>query len=154
MACCLMTQSHYLNWCWLIIKGILWCGHPGAISQEVLINLISILEIPLVHLTWANELMYFCPNTLNSPYEIYYHMPKQIFIQLRKGRIVDKGMENFSRFHCVKLLYFFIYICYFFTEVRQFPNRVQCYIFDMWLFYSRSLANFFCAMLSMSFSFF
>ena len=24
MACCLMLPSHYLNWCWFIIKGVLW----------------------------------------------------------------------------------------------------------------------------------
>ena len=24
MACCLMATSHYLNQCWLIIKGVLW----------------------------------------------------------------------------------------------------------------------------------
>ena len=24
MACCLMAPSHYLNQCWLIIKGVLW----------------------------------------------------------------------------------------------------------------------------------
>ena len=24
MACCLMAPSHYLNWCWLFMKDILW----------------------------------------------------------------------------------------------------------------------------------
>ena len=29
MACCLMTPSHYLNKCWLIIKGSLWHSNDG-----------------------------------------------------------------------------------------------------------------------------
>ena len=32
MACCLMAQSHYLNWCWLIISTVHWLR---AVSLEI-----------------------------------------------------------------------------------------------------------------------
>ena len=60
MDCCLMAPSHYLNQCWLIIKGVLWHS-PASISQ-VLMNLIhnKCLEITLsdvqVQLPGSNEL--------------------------------------------------------------------------------------------------
>ena len=38
MSCCLMAPSHYLNQCWLIIKGVLW--QLRAILQELVVNLI------------------------------------------------------------------------------------------------------------------
>ena len=52
MACCLMAPSHYLNQCWLIIKGIVW---PSTQSNFVR----SAHELLTTSLRgqWVNSLM-------------------------------------------------------------------------------------------------
>ena len=34
MACCLMTPSHYLNWCWLNIKGLLKLSPQSNLAKK------------------------------------------------------------------------------------------------------------------------
>ena len=40
MVCCLMTPSHYINHCWLIIKCILWHSPESNLKKNLLTNLI------------------------------------------------------------------------------------------------------------------
>ena len=42
MACCLTAPSHYLNQCWLIIKGVLWHYHYSIFTR-------SAQELNLLH---------------------------------------------------------------------------------------------------------
>ena len=75
MACCLMTPSHYLNQCWVIIKGVLYHLQKCSvvISQEVPINLICNMysEITLLkllpHLPRANGSQWICASRCFPP---------------------------------------------------------------------------------------
>ena len=62
MAWCLMAPRHYLNQCWLIIKGVLW----HSPKSKVLTNFIHIMFLDIIllkllpHLPGASELICLC----------------------------------------------------------------------------------------------
>ena len=73
MACCLTAPSHYLNQCWLIIRGVLW--HTSEVLQELL--KVSIQDMSLKKTFWkifsnppgANELRTFYPDNNKMSYQ-------------------------------------------------------------------------------------
>ena len=70
MACCLMTPNHYLNQCWLTIKGVLWHSPESnfiGIAQDInLKNEFEIVWKTFPHLPGANELKIRCWYSLSK----------------------------------------------------------------------------------------
>ena len=60
MACCLMAPSHYLNQCWLIIKGVQWHSPESDFTgnvQDIFDMILKMTNSRLHwHFPWTNEL--------------------------------------------------------------------------------------------------
>ena len=67
IACCLKASSHYLNQCWLIIKGVLWHSSESNIPRNGLrLYLLHVFEystcitlLKLLHLPGVSELTHW-----------------------------------------------------------------------------------------------
>ena len=57
MACCLMAPSHYLNQCWLIMKGIWWCSHESPLD-------IHKINLKILLLTHWGRVTHICVGNL------------------------------------------------------------------------------------------
>ena len=92
MACCLMATSHYLNQCWLIIKGVLWHSPETNVTrcayelnlQHLFEALLKLLPLLLKENELINRLSAWNPVTsmelhfvaLNHQVQVFY-FPKQ-----------------------------------------------------------------------------
>ena len=76
MACCLMAPSHYLNRCWLVIKGVLWhlpeCNFKSHITNVSRLHLFLKL---LAILPGANELTQGSHINDRQENMSYWHLP-------------------------------------------------------------------------------
>ena len=48
MACCLMAPSHYLNQCWIIIKGVLWVSPQSQLTNWGRVTHICIRKLTII----------------------------------------------------------------------------------------------------------